>query len=181
MKVLVPVADGSEDIETVTIIDTLRRAHLEVTVASIGPQATVTASRGTRIVADCLFADAAPETFDLIALPGGTQGAEALGRHAPLIEKLRAQKSSGRWLAAICAAPALALAANGLLDDRRATCYPSFRDRLPKFSDEKVTVDGNLVTSQGPATALAFALKLIELLCGKDKAREIGKAMLATA
>jgi len=181
LKALVPVAHGVEDIETVTIIDVLRRAGVEVTVASLEPHLAVTCARGCKLTADRAFAEIAAEDFDVIACPGGTAGAEAQGRHAPLVEKLRRQKDSGKWVAAICAAPALVLAANGLLEDRRATCYPSFRNRLPKPSDDRVVVDGNVVTSQSPATAMAFALRLVEILCGADKSREVGSGMLATA
>ena len=178
MKALVPVANGSEDIETVTIVDVLRRAGVEVTVASVEPGLAVTLSRGCKLTADVLLADAAGE-FDLIALPGGAAGAQGLARCQPLVERLRRQKAADKWYAAICAAPALVLAAHGLIDDRRATCYPTFRDQLPRAADDRVVVDGNCVTSQSPATAIAFSLKLVELLCGGAKAREVGSAMLA--
>lgn len=178
-KVLVPIADGSEEIEAVCIIDTLRRAEADVTVASVG-KLDVTASRRVRIVADALITDCVNETYDCIALPGGMPGAEHLRDSEPLIAKLKEQKASGRLYAAICASPAIALQHHGLLDGVKATCYPSFRDRLDPAhaSDDRVVVDGNCITSQGPATAIDFALKLIEVLFGADKAQEIGKAML---
>jgi protein deglycase len=178
VRALIPVANGVEDIEAVTIIDVLRRAGVEVTVASIEPDLTVTCARGCRLTADAAFSEAVHRDYDLIVCPGGSAGAEAQGRHAPLIQKLRNQQEHGKAYAAICAAPALVLAANGLLDGRRATCYPSFRDRLPNPSDERVVVDGNCVTSQSPATAMAFALTLVELLCGKERARQVGEGLL---
>jgi 4-methyl-5(b-hydroxyethyl)-thiazole monophosphate biosynthesis len=108
-------------------------------------------------------------------------GAEHLRDSAELIEMLRKQKQAGRFYAAICAAPAVVLQHYKLIEKVRATCFPGMRNKLdPAYaSDERVVVDGNCVTSQGPATAIEFALKLVELLCGPDKAKEIAKAMLA--
>jgi len=179
-KVLVPIADGSEEIEAVCIIDTLRRAGAEVTVASVD-QLQVTASRCVKLVADALIAGCASQSYDCIALPGGMPGAEHLRDSAPLIDLLRRQKLAGRLYAAICASPAVALRPHGLIDKTKATCFPALQGKLdPAYvSSERVVVDGNCVTSQGPATAIAFALKLVELLFGPAKAREIGAAMLA--
>lgn len=179
MKALVPIANGVEDIETVTIVDVLRRAQVEVTVASIEREPTVTCARGCRLTADAPFAELRKETFDLIALPGGSAGAAAFHKHAPLIDKLKEQRSTRRLYAAICASPALVLAQHGLLEGKRATCYPSFKEHLPRYVDQPVVVDGHCVTSQSPATAIAFALKLVELLCGEEKAQQVGGAMLA--
>jgi 4-methyl-5(b-hydroxyethyl)-thiazole monophosphate biosynthesis len=178
-KVLVPIADGSEEIEAVCIIDTLRRAGAEVTVASVG-KLQVTASRGVKIVADARIADCTAQTYDCIALPGGMPGAEHLRDSAELIEMLRKQKQAGRLYAALCAAPVVALQPHDLLEQVRATCFPAFRSKLnPAYaSDERVVVDGNCATSQGPGTAIEFALKLVELLFGPAKAKEVGKAML---
>jgi 4-methyl-5(b-hydroxyethyl)-thiazole monophosphate biosynthesis len=180
-NVLVPIADGTEEIEAVCIIDTLRRAGVEVTVASVaGPQ--IIASRGTNIIADALISECVGKEYDCIALPGGTTGAEHLRDSAPLVTKLKEQRASGRLLAAICASPALVLQHHGLLKGFKATCFPSFRDKLdPAYaSNDRVVVDGAIITSQGPGTALDFALKLVELLSGPDKAKEIAKAMLVS-
>ncbi len=178
-SVLVPIADGSEEIEAVCIIDTLRRGGADLTVASVG-QLQVTASRGVKIVADARIAACVNETYDCIALPGGSAGAEHLRDSAELIALLKKQKQAGRLYAAICASPAVVLQPHGLLDKVRATCFPTFRDRLdPAYaSDERVVVDGNCVTSQGPGTAIEFALKLVELLFGAGKAAEVAAAML---
>lgn len=177
-KVLVAVADGIEELEAVTIIDCLRRAGAEVTVASVDKK-QITASRLVRLVADAVISDCVNNTYDLIALPGGLPGAEHLRDCQPLIEMLKTQKHAGRLYAAICASPAYILQTHGLLDGRRATCYPSLACQLTCPVDEKVVVDDNCVTSQGPATALQFSLKLIELLFSKEKATEIASAMLA--
>jgi 4-methyl-5(b-hydroxyethyl)-thiazole monophosphate biosynthesis len=180
-KVLVPIADGTEEIEATCIIDTLRRAGADVTVASVD-QLQVTASRGVKLVADALIADCANTTYDCIVLPGGMPGAEHLRDSRPLVAKLKEQKASGRLYAAICASPAVVLQDHGLLEGIKATCYPSFRDKLDPAcaSNDRVVVDANCVTSQGPGTAIEFALKLVELLFGPDKAKEVAKAMLLT-
>ena len=179
MRVLVPVANGVEDIETVTIIDVLRRAQTEVTVASIERDTTVTCARGTKLVADTTLNEVKKDTFELIAVPGGSAGAAALGKNRALIEMIKQNRANRRWYAAICAAPALVLAPHDLLEGKRATCYPNFKDQLPRYIDAPVVVDGHLVTSQGPGTALAFALKLVELTLGEDKSRKIAESMIA--
>jgi 4-methyl-5(b-hydroxyethyl)-thiazole monophosphate biosynthesis len=141
----------------------------------------VTASRGVKIVADARIADCASQTYDCIALPGGMPGAEHLRDSAPLLALLKQQKQAGRLYTAICAAPAVVLQHHSLIEKVRATCHPSLRSKLnPAYaSDERVVVDGNCVTSQGPGTALEFALTLVELLFGAAKAKEVGTPMLA--
>lgn len=178
-KVLVPIADGCEEIEAVCIIDTLRRAGIEVTVASVN-KLQVTASRGVKLVADALISDCVNQTYDCIALPGGMPGAEHLRDSAQLIDMLKKQKAVGRLYGAICASPVVALLPHGLLDEVKATCYPSMRGELsPAMArNERVVVDGHCVTSQGPATAIEFALKLVELLLGPQKAKDIADPML---
>jgi len=178
-RVLVPVADGSEEIEAVCLIDALRRAGAEVTVASVdGLQ--VTASRGVKLVADARIADCTSQTYDCIVLPGGMPGAEHLRDCVALIGMLKKQKQAGRLYGAICASPAVALQPHGLLEGIKATCYPSLRSKLdPRYvSDERVVVDRNCATSQGPGTAIEFALQLVELLFGPQKAKEVAEPML---
>lgn len=179
MNALVTIADGSESLETVTIINVLRRAGVDVTVASIETARTVAGTRGVALQADALLPEVLDREFKLIALPGGDKGAERLGACAPLIAKLQAQREAHRWTGAICAAPALALSPHGLLDGKQATCYPAFRDRLLHYVDLPVVVDGHCITSQGPATAIGFALKLAAVLCGEARSREVAAAMLA--
>jgi 4-methyl-5(b-hydroxyethyl)-thiazole monophosphate biosynthesis len=175
---LIPIANGSESLETVTLINVLRRAELEVTVASIESGLDVGATRGVKLHADKRLYELAEHKYSLIVLPGGEKGAEALNRHAPLIEMMEVQNDAGSWLAAICAAPALVLAPHHLLDGRKATCHPAFKDRLAKYVDEPVVVDGHVVTSQGAGTALPFALRLVELLAGPAKREQVAKAMV---
>ena len=177
-KVLVPIADGTEEIEAVCIIDTLRRAGTSVTVASVD-QLQVTASRGVKLVADRLIAQCS-DTYDLIVLPGGMPGAEHLRDSKGLTALLVRQKDEGRLYGAICAAPAVVLQHHGLLGDRRATCHPNFTHLLenPEAVESRVVVDETCITSRGPGTALEFALKLVELLLGPEKAEEVAQPML---
>ncbi len=179
-KVLVPIADGSEDIEAVCIIDVLRRAEADVTVASVGAELQVTASRGTRIVADKSITECVDETYDLIALPGGIPGAENLRDSKELIDMLKRQKREGRFFAAICASPAVVFQHHGLLESCRATCHPFFVEELGnrEMVESRVVVDGTCITSRAPGTAIEFALKLVELLYGREKADEVALPML---
>lgn len=179
-RALIAVADGVEDLECVTLIDVLRRAEIEVLVASIEERRMITCARGTRLTADAMLVDVLAQDFDLIVLPGGMPGAQHLADFEPLAERVRKQAKAGELFAAICAAPALALQSYGVLRQRRMTCYPAFSDRLSgcTFVDEAVVVDGNCITSQGPGTALAFALTLEEQLVGRGTRTEVAKAML---
>ncbi len=177
--VLVPIADGTEEIEAVTIIDVLRRAEAEVTVASVGAL-QVTASRGVKLVADCLIAACKGRDFDLIVLPGGMPGAAHLRDNPVLKELLLRQRNAQRWYGAICAAPAVVLEPHGLLAERQATCHPNHVQGLsdPSAVASPVVVDGNCVTSRGPGTAMAFALKLVELLFGKERMEAVAAPMV---
>jgi 4-methyl-5(b-hydroxyethyl)-thiazole monophosphate biosynthesis len=177
VKVLVCIADGIEELESVTVIDVLRRAQADVTVASVNGQ-TVTASREVKLVADKLIKDCLDEEFDLVVLPGGKTGAENL-RNNPELDKILAnQKQQGRLYAAICASPAVTFVPKGLLDGKKATCYPALKENLDNWVEQAVIVDGNCITSQGPGTAIEFALKLTELLFDKSKADQVAEAML---
>lgn len=179
VNVLVPIADGTEEIEAVTIIDVLRRAEAEVTVASVdAPQ--VTASRGVKIVADCLIESCRDKDFDLIVLPGGIPGAENLRDNSILKEILIKQNSAGKLYGAICAAPAVVLEPHGLLAERQATAHPGYVDRLsdPSSVESRVVVDGNCITSRGPGTAMEFSLKLVELLFGRKRMEAVAGPMV---
>lgn len=182
-QVLVLIADGTEEIEAVTVVDVLRRVGAEVTVASIMPQkATIDASRGMKIVADTLLK---PHLFDIqwdaVVLPGGMPGAEYLGLSAEVVTLINNQKAAGRIVAAICAAPAVVLGRNGLLDGLVATCHPSFLGELShhtQVSSEYVVDSGWLITSQGPGTAMAFAFRLVARLYSPIEASALAEAMV---
>jgi len=165
-RVLVPLAEGFEELETVTIVDILRRAGVEVVVASLAGS-PVTGAHGIRLSADTPLGALAEQEFDMIALPGGMPGAEHLKKDARIAEIIRRLHGKGRPVAAICAAP-MVLAAAGVLDGRRATSYPGFlkdAERTTVVADA-VVVDGGVITSRGPGTALDFALTLVEELAG---------------
>jgi len=179
-SVLVPIADGSEEIEASVIINVLRRAGAQVTIASAKSVLEVTGARGIKIVADKLLGDCLHEQYDLIALPGGMPGAEHLRDNAELIMILKRQVKEGRFYAAICASPAVVLAHHGFLDGKRATAYPGFQSILPVSTEANlpVVVDGNCVTGQSPGTAFEFALMLIKILFDEEKAREIRRDLV---
>ncbi|GAK50303.1 hypothetical protein U14_01531 [Candidatus Moduliflexus flocculans] len=178
--VLVPIADGTEEIEAVCIIDTLRRAGAQVTVASIAKGLQVKASRGVNLVADALIGDCIKHAYDAIVLPGGMPGAEHLRDCAPLIAMVKQQREAGRIYAAICASPAIVLHHYGLLKGKKATCYPGMGNDFADQSamEQRVVVDGNCITSRGPGTAIEFALALIEVLFDAEKAQKVAAPML---
>src|SRR5262249_51465875 len=142
MKALVVIANGSESLEAVTLINVLRRGEIEVTVASIEAGREGEGTPGPKLTADALWADVAGRVCELTALPGGEKGAQALSAHAGLVEKLKGQRQAHRWTGAICASPALVLSKHGLLDGKKATCYPAFREQLLHYVDLPVVTDG---------------------------------------
>lgn len=177
-KILLPVANGSEDMEVAIIADVLRRAQMEVTLASVAESTLVTCANGLKINADALLSDVAEQAFDLIVLPGGIPGAEHLRDSELLIELLKKQQAKEGWIAAICASPAVVLNHHGLIDGAYATCYPSFQEMLAEeavMPDDAVVIDEHhkLITSQAPGTAMRFALTLIEELQGMEAADAI--------
>lgn len=173
--VLVPLAHGFEDLEAVTIVDILRRAGIAVVTAGLEP-GLVLGSRGTRVQPDATLDDALAMDYDLVALPGGLPGADHLRDDPRIRALLLKMAASGKHTAAICAAP-MALAAAGLLDGKRATAYPGVLDNLDlPLTDKRrdaVVVDGKVVTSRGPGTAMDFALTLIEVLAGREKRDQV--------
>lgn len=179
MKIMIPIADGSESLETVALANVLRRGELEVSLAAIGNSLQVQGTRGIRLLADVLYSQVAEHDFDAIILPGGEQGAKALGSHRGLVDKLKDQRLAHHWFGGICAAPALALAPHGLLDGKQATCYPAFREHLLHWVDQAVVVDGHCITSQGPATAIAFGLEWLERLASSAVRHRVAADMLA--
>ncbi len=177
--VLVPIADGTEELEAVAIIDVLRRAEAEVTVASVMNSRQITASRGMILVADSLLQDCLNQEYDLIVLPGGIPGADHLRDSADLIALLKRQVESERLYGAICASPAVVLEHHGLLNGRQATAHPYIVAELSNQDavNQNVVVDGNCVTSRGAGTAVDFALALVELLLGKEKKIDVATGL----
>ncbi len=175
-RVLVPLAEGFEEIEAVTIVDVLRRAEIEVVTASLAAR-EVKASRRTVIVADTTLEATNVADFDAIVLPGGMPGAKHLRESEAVLRRLREAAAAGKLVAAICAAPT-ALEAAGLLAGRRATSYPGHALPSATYVEQRVVQDENLVTSRGPGTAFDFALKLVELLQGPEVATKTRAALL---
>jgi 4-methyl-5(b-hydroxyethyl)-thiazole monophosphate biosynthesis len=176
MKTLIPVAVGSEDMETAILADLFRRAGWPVTLAGLSP-GPIRCARGMMLVPDEVWEKVDPAGYGLIVLPGGMPGVDAMRRHAGLREALRRAAAEGRWIGALCAAP-LVLADAGLLDGRRATCYPGLEKGVsgPLWTDEPVVKDGHIMTSRGPGTCFAFALALIRELDGAARADEVARA-----
>jgi 4-methyl-5(b-hydroxyethyl)-thiazole monophosphate biosynthesis len=179
-RVLVPLADGCEELEAVTIIDLLRRAGVDVVTAGLG-EGPVTASRGVVLLPDRTLDDVLGEDFDMIVLPGGLPGADRLDRDPRIHHLLQQMAERGRYTAAICAAPKVLLNA-GLLDGRKATAYPGVIDaRDAQLLDQPVVVDGHVVTSRGPGTAMEFALELIEQLLGRGERDAVESRLVRAA
>lgn len=177
---LVVIADGSEELEAVTVIDILRRAEIEVTVAGLADH-DIRASRGVNLRTDTTLETVAGNDFDLVVLPGGKAGAERLRDDARVRELLQRQAAADRLIGAICAAP-IALKAAGLLAGRKATSYPGFLEpEDAELSEEAVVEDGNIITSRGPATAIPFALALVGRLCGETIRHDNTKRLLFDA
>jgi 4-methyl-5(b-hydroxyethyl)-thiazole monophosphate biosynthesis len=174
-SVLVPLAQGCEELEAVTVVDLLRRAGIRVVTAGLDDQ-PVRASRGMVLIPDVTLTDVIGQEFDMIVLPGGEPGATNLGRDKRVTGLLRQMAQAGKYTAAICAAPRV-LAQSGLLEGRRATGYPGVLepDSVPGLDvvDAPVVIDGRVITSRGPGTAMDFALQLIEVLVGKQKRQEV--------
>lgn len=183
-SVLICIANGSEEIETITTADLLVRAGIQVTLASVTEDSSVEikASRGIKIIADTPLIKVADEPFDAIVLPGGLEGAETF-RDSPLVvEKVRRMHLDGKIVAAICAAPALVLEYHQLFPFGNMTGYPAMKDKIApeKWIDRRVYFDArvNLLTSQGPATSFDFGLKLIELLVGREIAGQVAAQLV---
>ena len=172
------LAPGFEEVEAITPADFLRRAGIDVKLVAL--QGTeVEGAHGISVKAD-LALDQLPRDPNGLILPGGMPGAENLANSGRVIELIRRQNKAGKMIAAICASPAVVLTKADVLAGKRVTCYPGFEERFSdcSFVDQRVVVDGNLITSRGPGTAAEFSVKLIEILKGKGLAQEIHRSTL---
>jgi 4-methyl-5(b-hydroxyethyl)-thiazole monophosphate biosynthesis len=179
-KALIILAEGFEEIEAVSCIDILRRGSIAVTVAGLN-QLEVTGSRGLRVRADKILAEAA-NNFDACILPGGSLGAKNLAASIEVKTLLGKMHQGGKIIAAICAAPAVVLASTGILKNKSATCYPGLEKNFTattKYKTDAVVVDGNIITSRGPGTTFKFALTIVEILADKAIRDKVSKAILA--
>ncbi len=178
-KVYVFLADGFEDVEALIPVDVLRRGGVDVTTVSTTDFPLVTSAHGVNIEADIMFEQGDFSDADLIFLPGGMPGAKNLYEHKGVCKAVTEQFAAGRKVAAICAAPAVVLAQLGLLNGKRATCYPGFENMLSEahYTADLVTVDGNITTAEGPAAAFPFAYELLAQLTNKNEADKIAEGM----
>ena len=174
-SVLIPLAEGFEELEAVSVIDVLRRAGVRVVVAGLRP-GTVRGSRNTVLAPDAALDDVLNQDFDMLVLPGGMPGVKNLREDARIRKLLDRYTRADRCTGAICAAPSI-LAAYGHLAGRSATSHPQFREQVAiegvSYREDAVVDDGNIVTSRGPGTAIAFGLALVEKLAGKAKRDEV--------
>ena len=170
---LVLFAQGSEELESVTIVNILRRGGITVTLAGITAGA-LHGARGVNILPDTTLDAILHQNFDMIVLPGGQPGTNHLKADARVLDLVSKMFQQGRYVAAICAAPSV-LATAGLLDGKQATCYPGSLDGFPSIHLKTAAVveDGKLITSRGPGTAMDFALTLVERLAGSTMRHEV--------
>jgi 4-methyl-5(b-hydroxyethyl)-thiazole monophosphate biosynthesis len=197
LKVVVPMAEGFEEIEFVTIVDILRRAEVEVVTASLGKRngdgsarrggaadedevGAVRGSHGIRIVPDAALEDIDPEDFDAVVLPGGYPGFVHLGEDERVLDLVRRMDGLGKYVAAICGAPSVLITA-GVVEGRRATIHPAGRKDLSdeQYVDDRVVVSGKLVTSKAAGTAMEFALRLVGEFAGTERMRRLAEEILA--
>lgn len=186
-RALVCLAPGAEETEVVTTIDLLVRGGIDITIASVASDGalTITCSRGVKLVADVPLVEVADGEFSIIVLPGGIKGAEYLRDSPLLVETVRQFHLSGRIVAAICAAPGTVLIPHNLFPVGNITGFPGLKETIPEeqWQDKRVVWDPrvNLLTSQGPGTAIDFALKIIDLLVSREKAHEVAEQLVLAA
>ena len=180
--IFVFLADGFEEIEAITPIDVLRRAGLNVQTVSVMEEQIVAGAHGIPVVADKMFADIHLEDAEMLLLPGGLPGATNLDAHQGLSDMIMAFASEGKALAAICAAP-LVFGNRGLLQGKKATCYPGFESYLTgaEYTAALVEIDGNFITAKGPGAAMDFAFAIVDMYCGIEKVNELKSGMMIKA
>jgi len=179
MKVLVPLADGFEEIEFCTIVDILRRCEIDVVTVGLkaGP---IKGSHMIKIIPDVYFDEINPDDFDAIAIPGGYPGFVNLREDERVLKIIREMDKKKKYIAAICGAPSVLIRA-GIMEGRKATVHPAGISEFSsdQYVDERVVVDGKLITSKAPGTAMEFAVKLVEILAGRGRANKVKEEVFA--
>lgn len=177
-KIALLLAEGFEEVEAVTPADFLDRAGIKVIITGVSGK-TIKGAHGITITADYTLAEL-PKDIDGVIIPGGMPGSANVASSDPAISLIKNVNREGKLIAAICAAPALVLEKAGVIAGKKATCYPGYEKKFTRttFSNERVVVDGNVVTSRAPGTAAEFALTLVEILAGKEAAEKIFNATL---
>ncbi len=178
-KVNIYLAEGFEEIEAITVVDVLRRADIDARTISITGKKEVKGAHGIVVTADEVFESIDNNNTDMLVLPGGMPGTRHLDEHAGLKEVIVSFAEKNKPIAAICAAPSV-LGRLGLLDRKKAVCYPGFEDTLKGavIGEDIVSQEGNFITSKGPGTAIYFALRLVEVLVDKEAAEELREGMI---
>lgn len=178
-KIYVFLADGFEEIEGLTVVDLVRRAGLDVETVSITGSKEINGAHGIRVLADRLFEEGSLNDGDMLVLPGGMPGTRTLQAHEGLKLLLLDYQARNKKISAICAAPSV-LGAHGLLQGKRATCYPGFEEKLLGATavEDRVVIDGNIITSRGLGTAIDFSLEIITLFLGKEASEKVAKAVI---
>ena len=181
-NIFVFLAEGFEEIEALTPVDVLRRAGLSVQTVSVMDEQIVDGAHGVPVLADKMFAEINPEDAEMILLPGGLPGATNLDAHEGLGQMIQDFAKEEKPLAAICAAP-LVFGNRGLLQGKKATCYPGFETYLQgaEYTAALVEKDGNFITGKGPGAAMEFAFAIVEKYCGIDKVNELKQGMMIQA
>lgn len=178
-KIGIFLADGFEEIEGLTVVDILRRAGMEAEMISIMGRKEICGSHKIAVQADALYEDVDFKELDGVVLPGGMPGTLNLGAHAGVNETIKSFAADGKLVAAVCAAPSV-LGQAGLLQGKQAACYPGYEDKLTgaEVIYEEVAEAGNIITSRGMGTTIAFALRITAYLAGEDKAKELAKKIV---
>ncbi len=178
-KTAIFMANGCEEIEGLTVVDLLRRAGLDVTMVSINETASITGSHGITFLADAVFDSVNFDEYDAIVLPGGMPGTLNLGKHEGVCQQIKNFASHEKLICAICAAPSV-LGAAGILENRHAACHPGFEDKLTGavISEDPVVTDGNLITSRGMGTAIAFGLAIVKHFKGDEAVDDLKQKLV---
>ncbi|CAH2053668.1 unnamed protein product [Thlaspi arvense] len=179
-QILVPIAEGSEEVEAIALVDILRRAKANVVIAAVGNSLEVVGSRHVKLVGDVLLDEVAEKSFDLIVLPGGLDGAQNLAKSEKLVNMLKKQAEANKPYGGICASSAYVFEPNGLLKGKKATTHPAVSNKLSDQShiEHRVVVDGNVITSRAPGIAMEFSLAIVEKFYGREKGLQLAKATL---
>lgn len=175
-KVLLPLAEGFEEIEASSVIDVLRRSGIDVVTAGL-PATMLKGMHGVTFMADKRMEELNIDKFDALVLVGGIPGYINLGKSSSVMGAIKKFNSENKLIAAICASPSI-LTKAGILENKKATIYPGMEREVPRPRDGRVIVDGNIITSQGPGTSIEFALKIVETLLGKEKSEEIKRSLV---
>lgn len=177
--IYVHLAEGFEEVEAMTIVDILRRTDIDVKTVSVTGSRSVTGTHGITVQADILYEEADYDDCEMIVLPGGLPGSSNLEAHEGLAENIKDFAVKGKKLAAICAAP-MVLGTCGVLEGKKATIYPGMESALKgaEATGQTVTVDGNIITGQGPALAMEFALSLADNIKGRQAAETVAEGLL---